>query len=306
MTHDERLSSVLNNPADTETLSIYADWLDDHHDSRAEFVRGQIELRELYGSDQAHDLEPALATLRKLYPSNHLPWVNQLEQAAAFCRNLCADNLASQRFVFDAAADRGYNTERFKALPPLDVDRLGRHFEWLSKPPIRKRGRHTEQTRDDMQPWAELIDELKQKGFGFPKNFELLMLDTELQSFLPSKTDDYFMTPEHAKGNVTPLNDGSLYLPFYADSQWSVVYGLRLNAGEESYIPVLCGHPDYVDDEDNRFDYDVHLVVGSSLETFVCQMWLDNHRWYALNSRDGKRELTEEEQRLVDFLKKSK
>jgi uncharacterized protein (TIGR02996 family) len=296
------LASVFENKSDLETLSVYADWLQDRDDSRADYVQSQIELRQSLNTHA--EREPTLSSLRQNYPMDELPWVTLLEQAGVFAGNLCVDNLASSNFEFGDGIEP-LNTERFAELPPFDAKRLGNHFQWLSQPPIRRANTHTQKTREELLPWAELIERLQQEGYGFPEDFELLMLDTELQSFLPSRTDDYFLDANSAEANITSLNDGTLYLPFYADSQWGAVYGLRLNQQREPYTPVLIGHPDYVDETDQRFEYHQHAVIGSSLESFVYQMWLENHHWYATVSRSGQRELTEEEKRFEDFSSRS-
>ena len=282
---DDLLREVLENPDNSDALLVYADWLNESSDERASYVRGQHSLRI-----KNHFQESELALLRSTYPDQHLPWVNSFEQSGIFCSNLCRVDLASVNHV----GRQESNSIRFQTLPPFNTSRLGSNLAWLHEEPVRKRNEHTEQSADEMADWAVLIDSFKRDSIRFPETFEMLMVDTKLQSFLPSSTDDYFLTPGRASQLITQLNDGSQYLPFYADSQWAVVYGLRLGPSDERYTPVLTGHPDY--DDEGTIHGASFRVMASSLESFVYKMWIENHIWYA-NSRRHQRELNDEESR---------
>jgi|GEM_PF-5699584 len=300
---NERLAALLEDPATSQRLLEYADDLRQRDDPRADYARQQYELRQ-----RATFTESELTELRKIYPDD-LQWVNRLERSGAFCRNLCRDDLASRRYLPDQPrGTKDLNSTRFESLAPFDVDRLDSQFSWLSTEPILERREQTKADPEEMKGWSKLVDVLREQGYFVPDSFRLLIVSTDLQAKLPSNTDDYFIDARTITTQgwltSTETNDGAIYVPFYADSQWGVVYGIRLNKVGENYCPILCGYPDEANWDEDRLDELVGstFVVGaSSIESFIYQMWLYNRAWYASKVKRAKRQLTDEETNYLRF-----
>src|SRR5262245_21287675 len=54
MTNDNVfLRAILAAPGDSCLRLVYADWLDDHDDARGEFIRVEVEIRSLQGSERS-------------------------------------------------------------------------------------------------------------------------------------------------------------------------------------------------------------------------------------------------------------
>lgn len=66
-THDDFLKAIAANPADRTLRLVFADWLDEHTDPRAELIRVEEEMRELpVFADRFWELKPRRNALRTL------------------------------------------------------------------------------------------------------------------------------------------------------------------------------------------------------------------------------------------------
>ena len=66
-THDDFLKAIAATPADRTLRLVFADWLDEHSDARAELIRVEEEMRELpVFADRFWELKPRRNELRTL------------------------------------------------------------------------------------------------------------------------------------------------------------------------------------------------------------------------------------------------
>ncbi|MBX2803459.1 MAG: TIGR02996 domain-containing protein [Myxococcales bacterium] len=72
---DELLDHLMRDPTDDGRLLVYADWLQQRGDPRADYARLQLELRT------TDDRLGVLARLRDLYPVDEPVWVGRMELA---------------------------------------------------------------------------------------------------------------------------------------------------------------------------------------------------------------------------------
>ena len=79
--HQSFLTSIRANPTDETALLVYADWLDENGDGRANYLRAQVQ----YGNSQTPELRQQLS---EAYPYRYLNWTLALEQCGAVEANL--------------------------------------------------------------------------------------------------------------------------------------------------------------------------------------------------------------------------
>src|SRR5262245_32068990 len=181
--HEALLSAILAGPRDTAALLVYADWLEEHGDARAAYLRAQVEFLE----SRTDELRQRLV---RLYPHEHLAWTAALEQAGAVEANLTNFEFAWWGTGIGPSREAGGTYERFQYhdQPPLPVETFDGTFAWLrdSGPqrPYRQGPR-----------WKAFCAEKRKQGYFVPSEFERFLEDNDLPARIKSYTDNYFERP---------------------------------------------------------------------------------------------------------------
>jgi uncharacterized protein (TIGR02996 family) len=304
--HQAFLAAIRENPRDDAPLLVYADWLDEQGDPRAAYLRTQAEFRRA----RTDELRQRLI---RQYPHDHLAWAAALEQAGAVEPNLT-------RFEFAwwgtdigpaRATDSTYERFEYHDQPPLPVEQLDGTFAWLRASQPQSAYRHGPQ-------WKAFCAEARRWGYFVPAEFERFLTDPDLPARVKSCTDNYFeRAPGPGAEDSAPLaewEDG-LFVTFYADSQYCVLWGILLPREPGRYAPILAGPPEALfpgiwgeaeeDDEaeeDEADDMGKPVLAASQFEQFVFRWWLENEIWYATEWDETRRPLTPLEQAYVDHL----
>lgn len=293
---DELLKLCLEKPTDTERLLVYADWLEEKGDPRAEYARGQLELRRA----KANARPAKKKALRSLYPLEHTAWCGRLEAAGVFEANL----LEVKEMWWGVGLGKRESSATYQGFayhqqPPLPVGRFDGSFIWLraAKPidPPRKADRE----------WPTRIRKLRAEGWQVPLVFEQFICDGELLRRIPSCTANFFLPGKDAE--VHPLDEESRFITFYSDSQSCVLWGIRVGKGDDSYAPILGGVPESPDEEpaagEPYFSFPSLTFSAPTLESFIYRWWMENTIWFATRWPEGQRALTADEQAYLDHLK---
>jgi uncharacterized protein (TIGR02996 family) len=83
---EELTQLMCADPIKTASILVCADHLEEQGDARAEYLRGQVALRELAADSEARHAR--LRQLRAIYPAGCPSWLARLEQAGVFESNL--------------------------------------------------------------------------------------------------------------------------------------------------------------------------------------------------------------------------
>jgi uncharacterized protein (TIGR02996 family) len=295
----ELLQACLANPKDIETLRVYCDWLLAQGDPRGPYTRMQLELRK--GSGEPRPVQ--LARLREMYPVEHSGWCGRFEQRGVFAANLLeVGDLWWGVGLGGRETGSTYEGFPYHRQPPLPVERLLGNYDWL-----REKG--TSPGAPDAE-WQERIASLRGRGFNVPPAFENLMLEGALHGEIPSCTDNFFISADDAEEHR--LDDNSIFLTFYSDSQSCVLWGARLAKGADRYAPVLAGAPEFPDDDEKPapgapyFRFPELTFCAPTVETFAYRWWLENTIWFATRWDESMRPLNAEEQAYLDHLEREK
>jgi uncharacterized protein (TIGR02996 family) len=299
--HKPFLSAILENPQDDAALLVYADWLEERGDARAAFLRNQVEFRR----SRTEELRRRLI---ELYPHEHLAWTATLEQAGAVEANLTNFEFAWWGTGIGPARESGgtYELFQYHDQPPLPVETLDGTFAWLreSKP----------QSSYPQGPmWKEFCAEKRKQGYFVPREFELFLSDKDLPARIKSCTGNYFERPSNDPTEPSAPSaewEDGLFVTFYADSQYCVLWGILLPREPGRYAPILAGSPDglfpgiWGDDAEVGEVYEVGkpVLAASQLEQFLFRWWIENEIWYATVWNDSRRPLTSTEQAYVNHL----
>lgn len=286
MAENEALLAVcLDRPDDLERLRVYADWLEEHGDARAAYVRAQLAIRGASGDQRSQ----ALKTARFSYPRSSTQWLRSLEHAGAFEPHLLEVPCAWRAIGLGVRdTERTYGKFPFPGQPPLPVSRFDGRFRWLRAAPV-----VTEVAEDDPRDWEERLHVVSAEGYEVPESLAWLLPDADLHQRLPSCTDCYFLPQD--RGELHRQDGGDAFLTFYSDSQACLTWGVRLGPRGDTYAPVLVGAPedlpmDEAQDPDEPYSYFPELeLCAQSVEEFIFRWWIENSIWYATQSRDRRR-----------------
>jgi uncharacterized protein (TIGR02996 family) len=81
MDHDEGLvQDIVAHPEDTSLRLIYADWLEERDDPRAEFLRLEVQLAELKGRQKREERDKVRRRLRQLRATISPDWLARLDR----------------------------------------------------------------------------------------------------------------------------------------------------------------------------------------------------------------------------------
>ncbi len=296
--NDELLMLCLERPNDLERLGVYSDWLEQHGDDRARYVRAQLALRR---STRQQRAEP-LAEARRTYPKSSAPWLRRFEQAGIFEAHLL--EYASAWWGIGVGArdtEHTYARFPFSGLPPLPSERIDGRFKWLRGAPV-----VTTIVEVDPRDWEQRLQVIAAEGYEVPEFLNWLLPDPDLQRRVPTCTDCYFLSADQAE--LHRQEDGDAFLTFYSDSQACLTWGVRLGPSGDHYAPVLVGSQQNLDmedaqDPDEPYSFFPELeLCAHSLEEFVLRWWLENSIWFATRSRNRRRPLNTEEQAYFDAL----
>lgn len=294
MSQDERMiAACLEAPADADRLRVYADWLEERGDARAAYARAQL--------DHRLDPDPArLPGLRRLYPAHEPVWTGRFELAGVF-----EQRLVDVPPLWWGVGIRGRSTSStyqgfdHAAQPSIPFDRFDGSFRWLREALV------TYPSFTPVGPgdaaWAERLGALRAAGFHVPVALEVFLADPVLHRAVPSCTDNHVMSAQTAVEQ--PLPDGDLFLTFYQDSQYCVVWGIRLGRGDDVYAPILAGPPEFPEDEgpDPSPRFPDLSFSAPTLESFLYRWWIENRIWFATTFRDGPPMTPEEQAYLAHF-----
>ena len=154
----------------------------------------------------------------------------------------------------------------------------------------------------------ELMTLAQQLGLSLPDTFLRFMASPKLLNRIPSCTDCFF---ELSKKIVPcPGSENGYIIRFLNASQWLNAWYLYLTPQGEHCIIIavpwldLLDDPEYltsITEEERRetFEGKGTYVCAPSFEEFMYRFWLENIIWYKHIWFQGKKPLTEEEQRYL-------
>lgn len=298
--HQTFLCAIVAKPRDETTLLVYADWLEEQRDARAEYLRNQVEFRR----SRSEDLRRRLITN---YPYEHLAWTATLEQAGAIEANLTNFEFAWWGTGIEPARESTgtYHQFKYHDQPPLPVETFDGSFGWLRQSELVS-------SYSSGSKWKAFCNEKRTEGYFVPKEFETFLSDNDLPGRIKSCTDNYFQSPEPDHYESAEWEDG-LFVTFYADSQYCVLWGILLPREPGRYAPILAGPPDFLfpgiwgepEEEDEEYAPGKPVLAASQLEQFLFRWWIENEIWYATLWEETRRPLTPMEQTYVDHLNQS-
>lgn len=302
MTDDQAfLSALLERPEDEGALQVYADWLEERGDSRGAYLRLQSEFRK-FRTDETR------RRLIELYPHEHAAWTATLEQAGAIEANLTKFEFAWWGTEIEPARASASTYERFRYQdqPSLPVQLFDGSFSWLTASESRS-------SHDQASTWKAFCEEQRRRGLFVPREFERFMADSELPGRIQSCTDNYFELPPNATSELRGPSsewDEGLFVGFYADSQYCLLWGILLPREPGRYAPILAGPPDVLFpdlDLANGDDEPVGkpVLAASQFEQFIFRWWIENEIWYATRWEESRWELTPMEQAYIDHLNRT-
>ena len=115
MSHGAFLKQIIENPADDSPRSVYADWLEERGDPRAEFLRLQLRLHSSDKDDQQRN--EIREQLRRLARKFDRDWVMQLELTSI--ENCPRTGKRRRQIEFEFACPRQWDQ-----LEPTDDDEI--------------------------------------------------------------------------------------------------------------------------------------------------------------------------------------
>ncbi len=298
--HRAFVSAILENPRDEGALLVYADWLEERGDPRAEYLRQQVEFRKTR-------TEELRRHLIQLYPKDHLAWTALLEQAGAIEANLTNFEFAWWGTGIGPARATAGTYQRFEYhdQPPLPVEALDGTFAWLRDSEPESAYRHGSM-------WQAFCVQTRNQGYFVPGEFERFLSDRDLPARIKSCTDNYFERPPDPTSETSTYSaewEDGLFVTFYADSQYCVLWGILLPREPGRYAPILAGPPEALFpgiwgdmERDEAHDPGKPVLAASQFEQFVFRWWIENEIWFATVWREGRRPLKPMEQAYIDHL----
>lgn len=298
--HEKLLADILTHPGETDRMLVYADWLEEQDDTRADYLRLQVDLRDLDRGTPEH--AACMARIRGVYPASHPSWLGRLEQAGVVEANLTPyPEMWWGVGLGEAREAQGtYTGYEYGRQPPLPVEQFDGTLSWLAQSGLPVES--PSGTVPDKEVWAETLDGLTQKGYRIPSALRVLMMTPKLQAQLPSCTANFFMPCDWSQAcPIEDADEGAVFQPFYSDQQSVVRWGVWLAPGQD-YAPVLGSPPDFPDNDDDPVTYPELTFQAPSVEAFMFRFWIENHIWFATQWGEG-RELTSDEQTYMAHLR---
>jgi uncharacterized protein (TIGR02996 family) len=300
------LDALLADPADDARWLVYADWLDDHNDPRAEYIRLVTDLAAKPDPERRRRLN----AVRPKLPRD---WLAELEQPAIIRANPTpypaswpGVGLANAR-----PTDATYAGNQYSTLPPVPVDWLVRFEDWYGRMidgvepgGLRLGDENVDEITAEMRALAEedrltavprLTTAANDFGLKLPDRFAAFFVDDRHPGLFQSTTDCFFNLPERVE--PAPECPEAGLVRFYSDSQGCLHWYLYLTPEGDECVVTSDAHlgGDWVmrqmaerhhwrdeveDGKDARFWF-----CAPSFAEFVTRSWLENMAWYSLYPR---------------------
>jgi uncharacterized protein (TIGR02996 family) len=287
------LDEIARNPRDNTPRLVYADWLEERGDPRAEYLRAEIELAAMKPRTRkaAGPTRRLMAARAKVDPG----WLARLEQPdvlravpVPFPAYWVGTELGEYRPVAGT-----YGLARYRTLPPLPVERFTGDFRWLD--PEAKAGKAPAAMEAGLERLAQRAARL---GLTLPAAFVTFFSAPGLKKRIRSCTDSFFRLPSRP----VPVrgSEGDHALLFYSDSQGCYHWFLYLTPEGAHCVVGNELHPEEFDEEGQ----DRWKFCAPSFEAFLYREWIENEIWFALEW--DRVPLTPEQQAYVDYYRKKK
>lgn len=276
---------MIAEPKKIDAVLVAADHLEELGDPRAEYLRGQVALRELSAnSTTAEARREKHRVLRAIYPAGQPSWLARLEQAGVFEQNLTDFPSAWWGQSLPGRPSRGtYGQHSAAKVAAIPGHNLRGDLGWLRDTP-REPASFAEVA--EAAGWRALLSRLKARAFHVPDVLVLLMQSEELQGLIPSSTGNYFIeASEIQTERLQRLDDGVAFLPFYSDQQDVVRWGVWISQRGEPYAPVLSAQIDWsgvaAGDGAQTVRYTSFELAAPSVESFLYRTWIEDRIWFA-------------------------
>lgn len=304
----EQIAAV---PADDAPRLVYADWLEEMGDPRADYLRAEVAVHRTSGADAIAARKRLRAARAKAEPG----WLASMEQPGVLRANPTPFEPAWWSIGLDVRPAEGtYGSWPYATLPPLPVPLREKPFASIERAPV-------EEGAEDGEHWARLAADLRsatndaeRMGFVIPPSFRAYFASPRLPARMRSCTACWF--------SISPLmpspgDDGAMLLRFYSDQQGCIHWYLHLTP-EGSHC-VVSGFEPYEDDEEEfdageepphpptaREPFVPHVseawFAAPTFEAFIQRFWLENEIWYA--KRDDAPLTAEQRAYLAHYEKK--
>jgi uncharacterized protein (TIGR02996 family) len=283
------LQAVLADPRDDALRQVYADWLEEHGDPRADYLRLELALAGQPDGPEAATLRRQIQELR---PRLDPLWLAHLDQPAVVRANPTvfptawfSDSLGGVR------ASRGpFGSLCYEELPPLPVAELRGDFAWLlacdslDSPTDNDRSRWQGNAQTAKQRLAETAASL---GLTPPPEFLRYVGDIDLQ-MRPRNGSDYVI---HFDGRIepSPAGDGGYLLPFDSLGDCHVMWELYLTTSGYSCVVAtswLFNKGPATAFPISSYGSEKRVVFcAPSFEAFLFRYWLENEISHALDAQ---------------------
>ncbi len=325
------LEKIVAAPEEESTRLVYADWLEERGDPRAEYLRTELALARTGDAALRRRLRAARAKIDRA-------WLAVLDQPRVMRANPTpfpatwwSIGLGDRRPV-----DATYGSWSYASLPPLAAGSTA-GFEAMKRaaaPELRR--------KPEWAPVLADVDRIErgatERGLALPPSFRSFFATFELPVKLRSCTACWFSFGDFVP---SPGDDGAFLVRFYSDQQSCLHWYLHLTP-EGSHCVVSGVEPfededeewlDEEEEEDGEEDGDADpeeaaaraaellraieapaavpapdpsapaavtqaCFAAPSFESFLHRFWFENEIWYALNL--DKTPLTDEQRAYLD------
>jgi uncharacterized protein (TIGR02996 family) len=292
------LRAIQENPADDAARLVYADWLEERGDVRAEYLRAELALARLPAD--APEAPALRSRLWRAWAAVDPSWLAVFTQPRLLRANPTpfpavwkGTGLGRYR-----PCDSTYCSWPYDTLPDLPVGEFRGEFQWLAlaRPPQggRRGSAADPEGRESLQ---RLVSKVKGQGLRLPESFLRLMASDLLPRAIRSVTDCRFELPVGAVPD--PTGGGGFRLTFYCDSQDVLLWDLYVHPSgghcviarwpdDDEYEDV--DEVEYEDDEDDEDDEPEAPAgprawfVAPSFEAFVYRVRLENELWFVAHA----------------------
>ena len=290
MTDADFMRAIQADPADDTARLVYADWLEERGDVRAEYLRAELELARLPAD--APEAPAVRSRLWRAWGSADPSWLAVFTQPRLLRANPTpfpsgwkGTDLGRYR-----PCDSTYCSWPYDTLPALPVDQFRGEFQWL-EPARAGRGGRRRSGADSAgrQRLQRLVSELTGQGLRLPESFLRFMAAHDLQRAIRSVTACFFKLPEGAVAD--PTGGGGFHLTCYRESQDVFLWDLYVHPSGGHCV--LARWLDYFEPSEGLDPEDEELApsagprawfVAPSFESFVYRVWLENELWHFVNA----------------------
>lgn len=274
------LESIRREPRDVSLRQVYADWLEEQGDVRAEFVRLQVERSELsFDDDPDGRLVPLCDRMMALRSEIDGAWLAELEQPGMLIGNPTpyAATWWSAGVPGYMEADGTYDRFPYERLPALAPERDGA-FEWLSPAEDARTSELESASARLERALTNESERLSADGFTMPAELASLVAAMRTRNPPPSCTGCYVNLGPSTPCPVLPR---VRLVPFYFDSQYCLAWYAAVHESGGHYV--VCTYPGYFDPVDpeeppDRIEDEIHFVA-TSVETFLHRWQIENELW---------------------------